>query len=58
MSLDSTRLYTVSAQLFARPLPSYTRYLFPKLESGSKLIGIKGARGAGKSTLLLQYAKA
>lgn len=57
MSLGLTRLYTASAQLFARPLPSYTRYLLPKLDSGSKLIGIKGARGAGKSTLLLQYAK-
>src|SRR5699024_8887237 len=57
MNFDITPLLTISAQVLARPLPSYQRYLFPKLDSTSRLIGIKGARGAGKSTLLLQHAK-
>jgi predicted AAA+ superfamily ATPase len=34
---------------------SWIRYLYPKLDSGGKLLGIKGLRGVGKTTLLLQY---
>lgn len=34
---------------------SWTRYLFPNLKSGEKLLGIKGLRGVGKTTLLLQH---
>lgn len=58
MTFDFSRIITTSAQILARSLPSYQRYLLPKLDSGSRLIGIKGARGAGKSTLMLQHAKA
>lgn len=53
--LDS--LQRISIQMLARPTPEYRRYLFDQLDSGSRLVGIKGARGAGKSTLLLQYAQ-
>lgn len=58
MTFDFTRIITASVQILARSLPSYQRYLLPKLDSGSRLVGIKGARGAGKSTLMLQHAKA
>lgn len=34
---------------------SWIRYLYPKLESGEKLLGIKGLLGVGKTTMLLQY---
>lgn len=53
--LDS--LQRISTQMLARPTPEYRRYLFDQLDSGSRLVGIKGTRGAGKSTLLLQYAQ-
>jgi uncharacterized protein len=33
----------------------WQRYLFPKLKTQEKLLGIKGIRGVGKTTLLLQY---
>ena len=33
----------------------YKRYLFDKIDFGSQMIGIVGARGVGKTTLLLQY---
>ncbi|MBU0923993.1 AAA family ATPase [bacterium] len=50
-------LQKISAQILARQVPTYERYLYSKIDFNSKLIGIKGARGAGKSTILLQYAK-
>ncbi|HSI74261.1 MAG TPA: AAA family ATPase [Lunatimonas sp.] len=34
---------------------SWLRYLYPKLDLGEKLLGIKGLRGVGKTTILLQY---
>lgn len=57
MSFQLENLQRISVQMLARPMPEYRRYLYPQLDSGSRLIGIKGARGAGKSTLLLQYAR-
>ncbi len=50
-------LQKISAQILARDIPEYRRYLYYKIDFGTKLIGIKGARGTGKSTILLQYAK-
>jgi len=50
-------LQRISVQMLARSMPAYRRYLYRHLGSGSRLIGIKGARGAGKSTFLLQYAR-
>ncbi|MEA1954087.1 MAG: AAA family ATPase, partial [Campylobacterota bacterium] len=50
-------LQKVSAQILAKETPAYRRWLFDKIDFGSKLIGIKGPRGSGKSTMLLQYAK-
>ena len=50
-------LQKISAQILAKTIPPYRRWLFEKIDFGSKLIGIKGPRGSGKSTLLLQYAK-
>lgn len=57
METDLDALQKISAQVMARRLPDYRRHLYPQLDSGSRLIGIKGARGAGKSTLLLQHAR-
>lgn len=34
---------------------NWKRYLFPKLKTQERLLGIKGIRGVGKTTLLLQY---
>ena len=53
-----TSLQKISAQILARDVPAYRRYLYHKIDFSSRLIGIKGARGAGKSTLMLQYARA
>jgi predicted AAA+ superfamily ATPase len=50
-------LQKISAQILAKTIPPYRRWLFEKIDFGGKLIGIKGPRGSGKSTLLLQYAK-
>jgi len=50
-------LQKISAQILAKNIPPYKRWLFEKIDFNSKLIGIKGPRGSGKSTLLLQYAK-
>ena len=50
-------LQKISAQILAKEVPSYRRWLYETIDFGSKLIGIKGPRGSGKSTLLLQYAK-
>lgn len=57
MSGQLENLQRISVQMLARSMPAYRRYLYRHLGSGSRLIGIKGARGAGKSTLLLQYAR-
>jgi predicted AAA+ superfamily ATPase len=50
-------LQKISAQILAKKLPPYRRWLFEKIDFNSRLIGIKGPRGSGKSTMLLQYAK-
>jgi len=50
-------LQKISAQILAKNIPPYRRWLFNKIDFNSKLIGIKGPRGSGKSTILLQYAK-
>jgi len=50
-------LQKISAQILAKNIPPYRRWLFETIDFNSKLIGIKGPRGSGKSTLLLQYAK-
>jgi len=50
-------LQKISAQILAKNIPPYRRWLFEKIDFNSRLIGIKGPRGSGKSTLLLQYAK-
>ena len=42
--------------IFARPLPSYRRFLLDKMDFSDRLIGIRGARGCGKTTMMLQYA--
>jgi predicted AAA+ superfamily ATPase len=55
--MDLPILQKISAQILAKTIPPYQRWLFEKIDFGSKLIGIKGPRGSGKSTLLLQYAK-
>lgn len=49
-------LQRISAQVQARELPTYKRYLHQDIDFNARLMGIKGARGAGKSTLLLQHA--
>ncbi len=48
-------IYANYAQLMASGLPSWQRYLLPKLNNNEKMIGIIGARGVGKTTLLLQF---
>ena len=50
-------LRKISAQILAKRVPPYRRWLFDKIDFNSRLIGIKGPRGSGKSTMLLQYAK-
>jgi len=50
-------LQKISAQILAKDVPTYKRWLFNKIDFSSKLIGIKGPRGSGKSTILQQYAK-
>ena len=50
-------LQKISAQILAKDVPTYKRWLFEKIDFSSKLIGIKGPRGSGKSTILQQYAK-
>lgn len=50
-------LQKISSQILAKETPVYRRWLFEKIDFGSRLIGIKGPRGSGKSTLLQQYAK-
>jgi|LGVF01.1.fsa_nt_gb predicted AAA+ superfamily ATPase len=50
-------LQKISAQILAKEIPPYRRWLFEQIDFSSKLIGIKGPRGSGKSTLLQQYAK-
>ncbi|MDQ1263799.1 MAG: uncharacterized protein QG559_800 [Campylobacterota bacterium] len=55
--MNLATLQKISVQILAKETPEYRRYLYEKIDFGSKLIGIKGARGTGKSTLLLQYAK-
>ncbi len=50
-------LQKISAQILAKQIPPYRRWLFERIDFNSRLIGIKGPRGSGKSTLLLQYAK-
>lgn len=50
-------LQKISAQILAKEIPPYKRWLFETIDFSGRLIGIKGPRGSGKSTLLQQYAK-
>ena len=56
-ALNLATLQKISAQILARDVPLYKRYLYHQVDFNARLLGIKGARGAGKSTILLQYAK-
>ena len=51
------KIKEISAKKIDTVSMAFKRYLFDKLDTSRKLIGIKGARGSGKTTLLLQLLK-
>lgn len=55
--INLATLQKISAQILARKVPTYKRYLYHQVDFNARLLGITGARGAGKSTILLQHAK-
>jgi predicted AAA+ superfamily ATPase len=52
--IDLTEFLSIQAGLLSLVPRERVRYLREKIDWGSKLIGIVGARGTGKTTLLLQ----
>lgn len=48
-------LFSYQNNLLGQTTGTWKRYLFPKLRTEEKLLGLKGLRGVGKTTLLLQY---
>ncbi len=50
-------LYRTSVRLTGQTATSFHRYLYDKVNWGSRLIAIKGARGVGKTTMMLQSIK-
>jgi predicted AAA+ superfamily ATPase len=52
-----TNLIKLEKRILKEVPTDYRRYLYHKIDFGSQMIGIVGARGVGKTTLLLQYIK-
>lgn len=50
-------LISYQNNLLSQVNDTWFRYLYDKLKSEERLLGIKGLRGVGKTTLLLQYMK-
>lgn len=48
-------LISFQTNLLSSVTNEWHRYLYPKLKTGERLLGLKGLRGVGKTTMLLQY---
>ncbi len=48
-------LLSYQSNLLANTNKDWYRYLYPRIASNERLLGLKGLRGVGKTTLLLQY---
>jgi len=51
------QLFDYQEKIFSSATPLLDRYLEKKIDWGSRLIAIKGARGAGKTSLLIKYIR-
>ncbi len=54
---DIQPLVTIYHRRLAATSLRFKRYLYPQIDWGARLIGVKGMRGVGKTTLLLQHIK-
>ncbi|WP_192484627.1 MULTISPECIES: ATP-binding protein [Cysteiniphilum] len=50
-------LWQTHHRLVGNVQTKYKRFIYPQLDSASRLVGIIGARGVGKTTLLLQHIR-
>ena len=55
--LDLTELWEIQNRLLQYTPMKYKRFLYNRIDFGTRLASIYGARGTGKTTLLLQYLK-
>ena len=54
---DVVRLYETSRRLVREVSMLFRRYLCARVNWGSRLVCIRGAKGTGKTTLVLQHIR-